>query len=263
MVDTPELIFKSDEFEPDEIVDLVEQSLTVVRDAPLNRNGWADYMWPMYTGLIEQVERKQVGEILSDLPGVEEQIRKELQAKPEATLWLLVEGICQPTLYEDNRGIMREGTMMFKSRMCNAYRSYGKREPEEHFVPNHMSKTPYERFQSFLTGLERMGVRVRHTTDYITTAKVLIQMAKSAQSPPTTLQRHNKPQISFHPNPQVMNLLGVYKSGVGVEMAERLINAYGSMWDMAQMNPEDIAEHVPGMGVVSATKLLKAIGRQV
>lgn len=256
---TPELIFKADEFEPDEIVDLVEQSLTVVRDAPLNRAGWADYMWPIYNGLVEQVERKQVGEILSDIPGVEEQIRKELQAKPEATLWLLVEGVCQPILLDNGR----EGTMIFKSRVCNAYRSYGRRKPEEHFVPNHTSKIPYERFQSFLTGLERMGVRVRHTTDYITTAKVLVQMAKSAQSPPTTLQRHNKPQITFHPDPQVMNLLGIYKSGIGTEMAERLIETYGSMWNMAQMNPEDIAEHVPGMGKVSAIKLLKAIGRQV
>ncbi len=253
-----ELILKIDEFEPDNIEELLDQSLTTVR-ANLNRSGWADYMWSMYNGEIEQAERKQVNEILSDMPAVEEQIRKELQAKPGATLWLIVEGVCQPVLLENGR----EGTVVYAKRMCNTYRSYGKRDPEEHYVPGHISKQPYERFQSFLTGLERVGVRVRHTVDYITTAKVLIQMAKSAQSPPSTLQRHNKPQVSFHPEPQVMNLLGVYKSGIGVELAERLIKYYGSMWSMAQMNPEDIAADVEGMGVSSATKLLKAIGRQV
>ncbi len=253
-----ELILKIDEFEPDNIEELLSQSIPTVR-GNLNRNGWADYMWPMYNGLTEQAERKQVNEILSDPPAVEEQIRKELQAKPEAILWLIVEGVCQPIQLDNGR----EGTVVYGKRMCNAYKSYGKRTPEEHYIPGHVSKQPYERFQSFLTGLERVGVRVRHTMDYMTTAKVLIQMAKSAQSPSSTLQRHNKPQVSFHPNPQVMNLLGVYKSGIGVELAERLIDYYGSMWNVAQMDPEDIAQDVQGMGIGNATTLLKAIGRSV
>lgn len=254
----PELILKIDEFEPDNIETLLSQSLITVR-GNLNRNGWADYMWPMYNGLIEQAERKQVNEILSDMPGVEEQLRKEIQTKPEATLWLIVEGICQPIQLENKR----EGTVTYGKRMCNAYKSYGKRTPEEHYVPGHISKQPYERFQSFLTGLERVGVRVRHTVDYITTAKVLVQMATSAQSPPSTLQRHNKPQIAFHPDSQVMNLLGIYKSGISVVLAERLIKQYGSMWNVAQMHPEDIAADVQGMGISNATELLQAIGRQV
>ncbi len=254
----PDLILKVDEFEPDNIEDLLKQSVSTVR-GNLNRNGWADYSWLMYNQQTEQAERKQVNEILSDIPGVEEQIRKELQAKPEAVLWLIVEGICQPIQLDNGR----EGTVVYGKRVCNAYRSYGKREPEDHYVPGHISKQPYERFQSFLTGLERVGVRVRHTIDYVTTAKVLIQMAKSAQSPPSTLQRHNKPQISFHPEPQVMNLLGVYKSGISTVLAERLIDYYGSMWNVAQMNPEDIAQDVEGMGVGNATTLLKAIGRSV
>ena len=254
-----ELILKIDEFEPDEIEDLLKQSLTVAR-GQLNRGGWADYMWPTYNGLIEQVERKQVGEILSDQPAIEEQIRRELQEKPEATLWLIVEGVARSIPLS---GSNREGTAVYKARMCNTYKNYGHREPEEHFVVSHISKQPYERFTSFLTGLERIGVRVKFTVDYEATAKVLVQMAKSAQSPPTTLQRHNKPQITFRPNPQVMNLLGLYKSGVGPEMAEKLVDFYGSLWHIAQMNPEDIAADVPGMGVVSATKLLETIGRTV
>ncbi len=258
---------KLDNSEPTSIENLLLQSGEAIR-APLNRNGLADYCWSDWMKRIEQVERKQVGEILSDMPHVEDQLRSHVQNTPTSVVWLLVEGIVQPG-YKDGK----LGCYTYQARDCSTFIK-GRREVEIHYIPGWFSKIPFEKYTGFLTGLERIGIKVKCTVDAVGTAKVLHQMEVSAQTEPTTLQRHIKPNITFHPNPHVMTLLGVMAthidkdgntkaipSGVGVELAERLIKEFGSVFKIMESSPETISELVPGMGKVSARKLLEAFGR--
>ena len=88
-----------DQFEPSNIVQLLKQSLPVITyPCSLNARGYADYMWKMWDGLLEQAERKQVNEIIGDMNGVEDQIRQQLQRHPEIDHWLIVEGIVEPAM---------------------------------------------------------------------------------------------------------------------------------------------------------------------
>ncbi len=260
---------KIDDHEPTSIESLLLQSGEAIR-APLNANGLADYCWSDWMKRIEQVERKQVGEILSDMPHVEDQLRSHVQNNPASIVWLLVEGIVLPG-YKDGK----LGCYTYIARDCSTF-TKGRREVETHYTPGWFSQIPFEKYEGFLTGVARIGIRVRRTVDAVSTAKVLHQMEVSAQTEPTTLQRHIKPNITFHPNPQVITLLGVMatqidkdgniravSSGIGVELAERLIKEFGSVFKIMESSPETIAELVPGMGKVSAKKLLEAFGRKL
>jgi len=235
---------KIDDFEPTDIELLLKQAIPEVIRAPLNANGFADYQWLMYTGRGEHVERKQVNEILSDMPHVEEQLRGHLENQPDHILWLLVEGIITPHDVDPRR------TVIYAKRSKSA----------EVFVPIRDFGMPFERFEGFLTSLERTGVRVRRTVDYYATARVLAHMETSAQRPHTVLQRHIKPRITFKPNAQVMTLLGAHKSGIGPELAENLIKVYGNVAAIIRTTPEEIADSVPGVGLKKAKQLLEAFG---
>jgi ERCC4-type nuclease len=248
---------KVDNHEPLDIEQLIQQSVDAIR-GPLNDAGYADYLWTMWNGVTEQVERKQVGEILGNMNRVEEQLRSEHQAHPDAVLWLLVEGILEPGFVNGKEGVWSMQKKLSRSNKQG-------RSPEEHLVPVHFYRTRILKYEGWLTSLERVGLRVRRTNDYINTAMVLVQMEKSAQRPHSVLQRHNKLQIKFHPDPQVMTLLGAYKSNIGPSLAERLVGKAGTfptVRELMNASPELIAELVPGMGVVSAQKMLDSFGRR-
>lgn len=240
-----------DQFEPNNIVQLLRQSLPVVTyPHPLNAQGYADYMWKMWDGMLEQAERKQVGEIISDMNGVEDQIRQQLQRNPDIAHWLIVEGIVEPAI----RGIWTLKPKPYKGQSPEMVK----------YEPDRNNKAvPFERYEGWLTGVERMGVRVRRTNDYSGTALVLAEMYKSGQTASTTFNRHLKPLIPFHPNPQVMTLMGAYKADIGPRLGEALIKEFDTVANIISLNPETIAELIPRMGEERARKLLRAFGVRV
>lgn len=240
-----------DQFEPTNIVQLLRQSLPVVTfPHPLNARGYADYMWKMWDGMLEQAERKQANEIIRDMNGVEDQIRQQLQRHPEIVHWLIVEGIVEPAM----RGLWTLKSKPYKGQSPEMV----KYEPDR----NHKA-VPFVRYEGWLTGVERMGVRVRRTNDFSGTAMVLAGMYKSGQTASTTFQRHLKPQIPFHPNQQVMTLMGAYEAEIGPVLGEALVKEFGTVAKIIQLNPETIAEMIPRMGVPKARKLLQSFGVKV
>ncbi len=134
----------ADEYEPLEIVRGLTQVFPDTMQLPLNRNGWADYKWVDWKKIPEQAERKQVGEILSGMEHVEEQLRGEIQNHPEARLTLLVEGITEPV-----PGGIQTYTVSKNGQVFRKGRLYPMR---------------YERYEGFLTALDREGIRVWRTS---------------------------------------------------------------------------------------------------
>ena len=83
-----------DIFEPQEILPLLKQSIPVsVTD--LNISGYADYFFSSCDGHIIQAERKQNGELLSNLMRVEEQLSRQYNQPAENIL--IIEGFIIPS----------------------------------------------------------------------------------------------------------------------------------------------------------------------
>lgn len=244
--------------EPQLIIDL----LTPVRDISVNLHSWnnsgyADYHWYDHAGMLEQVERKQVTEILSNIAKVEDQLRQHITKHPDAILWLLIEGIPEP-----GDGVIT----VYNKELCRSNRRGTKGKAVYHFVPTWESKIPFERYEGWKTGIERAGIRIVTTNDIYGTARKLAGMEQSSKRPGTTLQRHLKPQTPKHYSPHVMNLLAIgqhreAKSGIDVIMAERMVNVFGDFLTICRLSPEILAEAIPGMGMTKAIQFLKSIGR--
>jgi hypothetical protein len=227
-----------DEFEPREIEALLMQGADVTRNN-LNRMGFADYLWFDWNHEPEQMERKQVTEILSDMPGVEMQLRRELDNVRRTIL--IIEGIVLP-------GVKGCHTFMLSSN-------------GRVMRPGHVYNFPYARYEAWKWGMENAGVTVWHTGNWEGTANAIAMRSKQVQSEEhSTLGRHLKPLPLFKVNPQVMFLMGI--ADVGPEKAEALITSFGNAWD-ALRAPVDMIAELPGWGKSSARAMFKAIGRDV
>lgn len=240
-------IMLSDEFEPMEISALLTQVFAYADRTALNRNGFADYLFEDWAGEKEQFERKQVGEILSDMNGVEYQIRKELDKVRRTNL--LVEGIVTP----DGRGGCQVWYQSANGRIMR---------------PGHRYSFTYSRFESWLWGMEEAGVTVWRTNNQYATADAIAMRAKAVlRQDHTTLARHLKQLPQFHADKRVQSLMGIVSEDgdvrIGPDKAEMLINVFGSIIDILNSSPETISEYVPGIGVPGATALLKAAGRKL
>ena len=73
-----------------------------------------------------------------------------------------------------------------------------------------------------------------------------------------TFNRHYK-EMKFHPNPQVVMLMGALP-GVGEKRAEALIDNFGTVWNVLSSRPEEL-EEVDGIGKVLSKGLLRRVGR--
>ena len=238
---------KIDEYEPRQIAALIGQSSPGTVATALNQNGFADYVWNMADGTLEQFERKQVGELLGKFEETEEQLGKNIanmQAmSPDGRMGLLVEGIAEPTI----KGINTfEATP--NGRYFRAKRSYN---------------IPYNRYVQFLVALERQGVLVWQTPSWVGTANALVFLEKSAkQFTHTTLQRHLK-IVAFHPDPNVKTLMGIAGAGLGPVLAEALLDVFDTPWEIMRTSPEFIAENVPGISLAKAKTIQRKFGKVV
>lgn len=242
---------KIDEHEPRAMVALVGQVYPDTIQCALNRNGLADYFWVGLSGA-EEVERKQVSEIIGNFEHVEMQLVQQMQTQPQPKLTLLVEGIADPTA---------NGIQTYLSAPNGTYFRKGK-----HFA------TPYARYEGWLLALENQGVRVWRTSSLEASAEALVRMRKQSESAPTSiLNRYVKVRQYFTPNPYVETLMGIKGGHVGAEWAEALIDTFGTPYDVLRSPVELVAEtmrasksgRVQKLGEKRATTLLRAIGRNV
>jgi len=230
-----------DEFEPKEIWALILQVFSDTTQGPLNRDGFADYLFSDETGEREQFERKQPGEIFSDFNGVEMQLMKEVEIIRRTSL--IVEGIVTPT----SNGESQLWMLNANSRVMR---------------PGHKYPIPYSRYERWLWDIEDAGIKVWRTNDKYGTADAISARMKQVLKPtPNALARHLKPMAKFHANPYVQTLMGIKGVNLGPEKAEALMSVFDTPYQIFTTDAQFISEMVPGIGLKTATDLLSAIGR--
>jgi len=238
-----------DVFEPQQMEDLLRQCLVIAR-MPLNTRGFADYFWYAVDNHRIQWERKHIDEILSDMDGVELQLRKWLSNGVEET------------------GLIYEGTFEPIAGTKTACQSFRKSRDGKLLVPGHKYNTSYAGVQAWFSQLDKAGITVVNTIDYIATATTLVALYNNSQKEEhTTFKRYIKQKIYPKPhNPHVETLMGIAGGGVGEEIALALIEKYGTAYYVLSQELEGLAETIVGkkqFGINRARKLLGAIGRRV
>ncbi len=245
MSQPPELVLGTlyvDSNEPDSIERALRQSNRCER-VPLNAHGMADYVWLKKDGQECNVERKTWHELVSDINNVERQLFKYLGRADSVTV-LLMEGLAVP---------FPEGTRTYK------LTGHG---PKVYALEQVARRN---RLQLYYAWLHQVGqyLEVQAAADQNGTAYAIGAFFSSDQKleeDHRTFKRHLK-RVSWSPNPQVGLLMNMSsKLGMGEKTATNLINTYGTLWNVLNARPKDLAL-VPGVGLATASKLLRAIGR--
>lgn len=207
--------------------------------ARLNDEGWADYMWDSVDEAVHW-ERKQWGEITNGMDRVEDQIRREKKAHPNARLGLIVEGVATPSIM---------GTQLW-SLSKNKDVIYKSREQQ----------VRYSMVAAWLYQVQKF-VEVIYTSDFKATCQMLVSMYQSDQKEEhTTFARYLK-TMDWSPNPQVKKLMALGDGiGIGAVKAEALIRRYGTIHNILMASPQELAL-TDGIGKVLALKLLRSVGR--
>ena len=237
-----------DTFEPTTIFKLIKQALPDSEQRSINKLGMADYLFFDIKGRRIQFERKQWGELLGSISNVEEQLRRQYNQADE--LNLVVEGVIHPTPYGLDFYKKASGKPYFRK----AHSYGGKRR----------SRTGlYSQVTAWFWQLDRSGISVYQTPSESATASLLVAIYQNAQKEEhTTLQRYIKPRIQLKElNPQVKTLMGIEGAGLGADRAQKLIDRFGTPFDVFMEEAEELAK-VDGIGLGIARKLFKAIGKE-
>lgn len=230
-----------DQHEPTQLAELICQAAPG-EVKPLNSQGYADYRWMAPDSILMQIERKTWGDLLSSLGSIENQLMRQMDAHPDHTLVLLVEGIVVPS------DSLLGGTAVLKQ---------GKGQGRIYYQSS-QSKVSVSALYAWLYQVS-MYIQVFQTSDITATAKAIVAFYSSDQKEThKTFTRHLK-EVTFHPNPQVTSLMGMVP-GIGPFKAESLIARFGTVWEVLNSTPEEIAE-VRGIGAKEATRWLRLIGR--
>lgn len=238
---------KVDTHEPSEAFKLLSTTVPGTQMSPLNDEGFADYLWPCtdsnqeISGLV-QAERKQWSELLSDLDSIEDQVRREIQAHPEVRTMLIVEGIALTG---------QTGTMVFKRA----------RTKGNILVCKGTYSKSLNMVYAWLYQVSKY-IEVYFTADLVATCTALTAFYKADQKEEHhTFNRYLKPVV-FHPNPQVVKLMGLTSNtaGVGPEKCQALIAKYGTVWRVLNARVDQL-QTVAGIGPVLAKKILREVGR--
>lgn len=228
-----------DVHEPDKFEALVRPVMPCDRLA-LNEAGWGDYRWQTVSGRWVNVERKTWGEVLASIDAVEDQLRRHKKNQPEARLIFVLEGYIDPNT---------DGTHILKKAANNNV-----------WVKGHRSGTRVSRVYSWLYNISEF-VETFQTGDYNMTCQFLVQAAKQDEKEEhehKTFNRYFK-KITFHPNPQVMQLMGLMP-GIGEVKCEALIAEFTTVWNVLNASPAELMR-VHGIGTTLATTLLQRVGR--
>jgi hypothetical protein len=239
-----------DIFENPEIARLLGQSIPTKIES-LNSKGLPDFFWiRMEDQHARSLSHKQVGEILSGLDSVEEQLTRdyvEIGAESaQGSLDLAIEGIIIPddnpdfcwTLEVVNGNVIRQGKKSEQPRNVRA----GNQWVRVYDTPYRFS---YAGYRKKLARFSEAGIQVHEVPDRRSLVTLIQALYECDQEPGTTFNRVIRakkpmPRASGH----VLTLMSAYDpetgrpAGVGQEIAQPLIERYGSVWELlaADMN---------------------------
>lgn len=229
--------------EPMEIVRMVDAVVgaTVI---DLNTTQWADYRYTGSGGYYHW-ERKTAYD-LTGTNDIEDQLRGQLQAHPDAHHRLVIEGVFEPA---------PSGLLVYR-------RALGKNI----FTGGIVGKQPglFKKVAGWVYEVQKY-TEVYFTASMASTAALICEAYSLDQEPEdehTTFKRHFK-KSTWHPNKQVMRLMGLSwgDQTIGVVTAERAIEAFGTVWNFINADPREIGGRVRGLSKEGAASFLNHIGR--
>lgn len=236
-------VFYCDVFEPnDTIVSGVKACVPAVQ-LPLNEAGYADYMWLNLAKKTVMWERKQLGEALSDLDALEEQLHKHLGNCDE--LNLVVEGVGHGT---------STGAQMCKRT------NQGWTDKGGHLFTRQSGL--WARWQKLKWCLwHECGVYVACVDTWEETMWTLVTAFKACmEEKHLTLQRYTVPHIpQMSKNKHVDNLIRLKGVRIGEVTAEKLIKKYGTLQNVLKASE---AELVGLMGGPWASNWVNTVGKE-
>lgn len=224
--------------EPEEVIESLRKSVqvTVIN---LNGQGFADYYWADITGKRRQIERKQIGEALSDLDGLEEQLKGQLQTCDELALY--VQGVWTP---------FGDGIQVWTRTRDGRF-----------FRPDHIRERVLLRWSGFKASLRLYGVDVIEIPDQDCLVVEIIADFKASQKQEHTLfKRYLRPHVPpVDLDPSVNNLNRLDGTGIGPVLSKKLIDTFGGLYGVFTASFDDLADTI---GSARASKFWKVIGRE-
>ena len=234
----------ADTHEPDKLTAALNQSISYPYSwswVGLNFMGLADYHITAADNHTAQIERKQAGELLSDLDAVEAQLGREMTRADETAL--AVEGIITPA--------------------PGGCWTWTQSKDGKLFVRSLAYKVSYAELQAWFWQLDKCGITVLQFPNWDSFVIGLVAIYKNLQKPEhVTLRRYIKERIQpLDPNPYVMTLMGLYKADIGPETARKLLEIYDTPFEIYTRPASQLAL-VPDIGPKTVKNIWKAIGRK-
>lgn len=245
----------------------MKQSIPVVRNN-LNQLHMSDYYFGGGDCRTRQFSRKQAGELLGNIDEAESQIRDYYDNADENNQ--IVEGIIS-SIALTRREKSRQESISIRSGFRGGSCLYTYKVEDSGFIHDGevWEGISYAMLIAWIHRLERAGVYTYFTMNDTETAKLLVAIYQNEQKSPeehSTLQRYIRPRLQLkHHEPFVESLMylsAAYKLGIGEVTATKIAGKYSNLLDIAMAEVGELCT-IPGIGVTTAEKLLKAIGRQV
>lgn len=293
----------ADTAEPSALIKYIQQTVPV-NVVSLNQNNIADYQFNAIDGHTVQVNRTQAGELLGDIDSFEDELRRYYNSADETWVIIegLVTPTPLATLTDKQYYAIKGGKLTFgeiryepKSRIppealtvrhsfssgstpthqdppyncMYAYHIEGvtdRRGETMHLITGgRMYRMSPKMYAAWLLQLDKAGITVFRTVDYLDTATALVAFYENMQKPEhTTLQRYIKPKIQIRNlNPHVqalINLSHAYKLDIGEVKATAIMEEFGDLFSVMIANGDDLGK-VKGVGKKTIDGLFEKIGR--
>lgn len=242
MAKLKEHILYVDTYEPDAYVTYLSQSVPAEK-ANLNMLGLPDYYWIALKASTNGYSRKQLGEALSDVSAVEEQLSRDL--KHCDNISLLTEGVGVPT---------PAGTQIYELTTSQEYFRKG--------FHHNFNQNTWSRWEAFKWSLwHEKGIQTVEVSTSQATIRHLAAAFKQSMKPEhTTLERYIVPHVAPRSqNQHIDNLLRLKGVDIGPKRAQTLIKEFGTFHGVTNAG---YAKLVGMMGGAWTDKFFTTIGRK-
>lgn len=231
-----------DVYEPDYMERLLSAFMQVGKQN-LVQQGLLDYFWFASDGHSITMERKEMTDLLANLPRLEKQLRVA-------------------TNHADEVGLIIEGMPIPLAGGEIALYQMGKNP--KYLRQAKISGMQYASIMAYVWQLRRTAnITTYFTTTIQATAWALKVFVENSQKQESTLLQHyvRTRQIKWQSNPMVETITGIKDENgyvVGEKKAIELVEQIGSFWDIIHLAPEEIAHACNGIGIGTAKRLIEA-----
>jgi len=231
-------VLYSDTHEPENIVKELKLFVPSIQTS-LNEQNKADYYWIDLLAKQRMSERKQLGEALSDLGGLEEQLHRHLGECDE--LEVIIEGVGE---------LVTDGVQVYT--FVNGKLKKG-----------HYFNQPYlwSRWEALKWSLwHECGVYIAEVNDWMQTVQHLVTSFKASYvEEHTTLKRYTVPHIpQMSKNPHVDNLMRLHGLRIGEITAKRLVARFTTFSNVINASEASL---IILMGQAWTKNFMRGVGR--